>query len=100
MTTANVAKADQIKLKPMGEIKAPASINMLPALKPIESAVPELTLPSNGSSNGSVVTKKIKSCPELPPGKYRVRFKEWTPYSIRIRAFYEFFLPFLSVDLP
>ena len=31
---------------------------------------------------------------------YRVRFKEWTSYSIRIRAFYEFFLPFLSVDLP
>ena len=71
MTTANVAKADQIKLKPMGEIKAPASINM-PALKPLlESAVPELIIPSNGSSNGSVVTKKIKSCPELPPGKYK-----------------------------
>ena len=56
----------------MAEIKAPPSIN-LPALRPIEpNSVPELTMPANGkngSSNGSLVTRKIKACPELPPGK-------------------------------
>ena len=54
----------------MAEIKAPPSIN-LPALRPIEpNSVPEMTdKPTNGSSNGSLVTRKIKACPELPPGK-------------------------------
>ena len=53
----------------MAEIKAPPSIN-LPALRPIEpNSVPEPTMPTNGSSNGSAVTRKIKACPELPPGK-------------------------------
>ena len=53
----------------MAEIRAPPSIN-LPALRPIEpNSVPELTMPTNGSSNGSLVTRKIKACPELPPGK-------------------------------
>jgi len=71
VTTANpdVAKIDLLKLKPMAEIKAPPSIN-LPALRPIEpNSVPEMTdKPTNGSSNGSLVTRKIKACPELPPG--------------------------------
>ena len=31
---------------------------------------------------------------------YRVGFKEWTPYSTRIRSFFVLFLRFLSVDLP
>ena len=53
----------------MAEIRAPPSIN-LPALRPIEpNSVPEPTMPTNGSSNGSAVTRKIKACPELPPGK-------------------------------
>ena len=72
-TTTNSVE-DPLKLKQFKDLKAPASIN-LPPLKPLEPAESDVII-SNGSSNGngngkdgSVVTRKIKACPELPPGK-------------------------------
>ena len=32
--------------------------------------------------------------------KYKVGFKEWTPYNTRIKSFFMLFLSFLSKDLP
>ena len=73
-TTTNSINEDPLKLKQFKDLKAPASIN-LPPLKPLEPAESNVII-SNGSSNGngkdkdgSVVTRKIKACPELPPGK-------------------------------
>ena len=84
-TTQNsISDGDHLKLKNFKDLKGPSSIN-LPPLKPLEPAETEIVTmnhSSNGSSNGStnkdkdgtVVTRKIKACPELPPGKFYSNF--------------------------
>ena len=84
-TTQNsISDGDHLKLKNFKDLKGPSSIN-LPPLKPLEPAETEIVTmnhSSNGSSNGStnkdkdgtVVTRKIKACPELPPGKFFSNF--------------------------
>ena len=99
-TTQNsISDGDHLKLKNFKDLKGPSSIN-LPPLKPLEPAETEIVTmnhSSNGSSNGStnkdkdgtVVTRKIKACPELPPGNFFFEF-----FSLFSRKNLIFFLNF------
>ena len=79
-TQQNSTVNDPLKLKNFKDLKGPSSIN-LPPLKPLEPAETEIVnYNSNGSANGTnkdkegtVVTRKIKPCPELPPGNYYIK---------------------------
>ena len=103
-TTQNsISDGDHLKLKNFKDLKGPSSIN-LPPLKPLEPAETEIVTmnhSSNGSSNGStnkdkdgtVVTRKIKACPELPPGKFYSKFffEFFSLFSRKSNFFFEFF---------
>jgi hypothetical protein len=68
----NDLKSVTLKLKPVGELKPPPGQAQMPALRPLET---ENGSSSNGALPGPTensITKKIRACPELPPGMFAV----------------------------
>ena len=77
---SNSSSQQQLKVKSNIDLKispaTPAQIN-LPPLRPLEGAVETNGKAGNGSSsNGDmndslVISRKVKNCPELPPGNVK-----------------------------